>query len=73
MNYSDYFENKVAADFDSVISVVVTSFENGAEVIKEMFTTAKDSVLELLSKYDYYKAEMNSNSITIYTYGSKKV
>lgn len=63
MTYSDYFENKIAAKLNNLISVVVCSASN---TILEAFTVWPTEVEQALAKYNHYKAELSSSSVTIY-------
>jgi hypothetical protein len=74
MNYSDYFENKVAALVNDSISIVVcVTNKQGIDTIQENFTVPKYKVEAILLEYDYYKAELGGNTVTIYVYDQEEI
>ncbi len=65
MNYSDYFENKVAAELSAKLAITICDSKN---VILKSYLSDSSDLDTLLDNYNYYKVEMKGNSVTVYVH-----
>lgn len=75
MNYSDYFENKVASHFsdDYNVTVVSVSLDSVETIKKNVLLSSYSKVEELIEEHDPFAVFISNKDVVLKVYETSKV